>query len=365
MEFCILNDQLLQATQRCFIGDLKRLARRIVLESKINGHEKVQEDDIRQGLKDFPSIIAPFQESKSLKQTQLKWEDIGGLTAVKQLLIEIFIWPVKYSLLYQNNSIRLGHGVLLHGPSGCGKTLICKTLADQCNLNVISVKACYSSGPELLSKFVGESEENVRKIFRHSLSNDNSSCFLRARASSPCLIFFDEFDSLGAKRGESNAGVSDRMVNQLLTELDGVEGRSDVYIIAATNRIDLIDNALLRPGRFDYIVECELPNKMERISIIEVLTRSIRLQQDVDVEAIAEMTEGWTGADLKGLITNALLISRKRSNKKFGNENAVFVVNQDDLLFAVKESQPRRTISCCSEFETRRCISPGSFATFA
>ncbi|VDK78666.1 unnamed protein product [Litomosoides sigmodontis] len=318
--------------------------------TRIKGHEKIEEDGVEQALTEFRPNAVPVEQLKPVDIVKLQWEDVGGLSAVKQILTEVFIWPTKYPLLYRNISVRLGRGVLLYGPSGCGKTLICRTLAAQWNFNFISVK-----GPELLSKFIGESEENVRKIFE---------C---ARVRSPCLIFFDEFDSLGPKRGESGTGVTDRVVNQLLTELDGVEGLDDVYVIAATNRIDLIDSSLLRPGRFDYIVKCDLPTKEERKSILEVLCRGTNLKNG-DFEVIVRATDGWTGADLKGLVTNAQLVAQKRMSGVFSEnvdvENTKYALDQDDLLIAVKESQPNKNRSSSSSDKKLR-ISPGLFTTLA
>ncbi|CAG9540982.1 unnamed protein product [Cercopithifilaria johnstoni] len=350
IEICSLQ-RAVEATGKCTISDLKRLARRIILESRVRGHEKIEEDDVQQALKEFLPNAVPFEQVKPVDVIKLQWEDVGGLDDAKQVLTEVFIWPTKYPLLYRNIFVRLGRGVLLHGPSGCGKTLICRTLAAQWDFNVISIK-----GPELLSKFIGESEENVRKIFE---------C---ARVRSPCLIFFDEFDSLGPKRGESDTGVTDRVVNQLLTELDGVEGLDGVYVIAATNRIDLIDSSLLRPGRFDYIVKCELPKKEERKSILEVLCRDIELRNG-DFETIARATDGWTGADLKGLVTNAQLVAHKRISGALGDknvdfENTKYELDQEDLLFAIKESQPNKNRSS-SRSDRKPFISPGLFTTLA
>uniref|UniRef100_A0AAF5PKB5 Peroxisomal ATPase PEX1 n=2 Tax=Wuchereria bancrofti TaxID=6293 RepID=A0AAF5PKB5_WUCBA len=349
IKICSLQHAV-ETTGKCTISDLKRLAQRIILELEVKGHEKI-EDNVEQALREFQPIAVPFEQLKPKNIVKLKWEDVGGLKNVKKIITEVFIWPTKYPLLYRNISVRLGRGVLLHGPSGCGKTLICRTLAAQWDFNVISIK-----GPELLSKFIGESEENVRKIF---------GC---ARVGSPCLIFFDEFDSLGPKRGESDTGVTDRVVNQLLTELDGVEGLDDVYIIGATNRIDLIDSSLLRPGRFDYIVKCELPNMEERMSILEIFCRGMSLK-NADFEVIARATHGWTGADLKGLVTNAQLIAHKRIRGALGDkdvdfESTKYVMNQEDLLFAVKESQPNKNRNS-SGSDRRPYISPGLFTTLA
>jgi peroxin-1 len=174
-------------------------------------------------------------ETKFYKcKNQINWNLIGGLQNIKKSIVEALIWPVKYQKLYKRLHMKQSAGVLLYGPSGCGKTLLASALAYESKLNFISVK-----GPELLSKYIGNSEQNVRELFN------------RAEKAKPCVIFFDEFDSLAPKRGHDSTGVTDRVVNQLLTQLDGIEQLDGVYLLAATSRPDLIDQALLRPGRVD------------------------------------------------------------------------------------------------------------------
>ena len=170
---------------------------------------------------------------------------IGGLEDVKQSLTESLIWPIKYKELFRRLSMKQSGGVLLFGPSGCGKTIIASALANESKFNFISVK-----GPELLSKYIGNSEQNVRDLFA------------KAQKARPCIIFFDEFDSLAPKRGHDSTGVTDRVVNQLLTQLDGVEQLDGVYLLAATSRPDLIDQALLRPGRLDSFLYVGYPNEV-------------------------------------------------------------------------------------------------------
>uniref|UniRef100_A0A914ZEY7 Peroxisomal ATPase PEX1 n=2 Tax=Parascaris univalens TaxID=6257 RepID=A0A914ZEY7_PARUN len=295
------------ATENFVIGDLKKLSKRIILEAAGRGAKCIEKEDIEQGLKCSRPIAQ--RAEKYADNMKLRWADVGGMEEVKKLLTEVFIWPTKYPSLFRSCAVRPGRGVMLHGPSGTGKTLIAKTLASECHFNVITIK-----GPQLLSKYIGQSEENVRTTFE------------RARASKPCLVFFDEFDSLGAKRGHDSTGVTDRVVNQLLTELDGIEALEGVFVLGATNRIDLVDDALLRPGRFDYIIECKLPNLEERLSILKVLCRDVRLDRDVDLEYFAEKTCGYSGADLKGLVTtsqfhairSANLISKGNSKRDEG-----------------------------------------------
>ncbi|CAF4453571.1 unnamed protein product, partial [Rotaria socialis] len=193
---------------------------------------------------------------------------------------------------FSNAPIRLISGVLLYGPSGCGKTLIAQTLANECKVNFLQVK-----GPELLNKYVGSSEQNIRDLFN------------RARSVTPCIILFDEFEALVPRRGRDSAGVTDRVVNQLLTELDGVESLGDIVVIAATSRPDLIDPALLRPGRLDKHLYIGFPTKSDIISILKIWTKKIHLSDDVkfDDETILSHCEMYTGADIKALIYNAQL----------------------------------------------------------
>lgn len=181
---------------------------------------------------------------KSNRQ-HIGWSMIGGLADTKQSLIETLVWPVKYRDLYKKLSMKQSGGSLLYGPSGCGKTLLASCLAAESQFNFVSIK-----GPELLSKYIGTSEQNVRELFA------------RAQRAKPCILFFDEFDSLAPRRGHDSTGVTDRVVNQLLTQLDGVEQLDGVYLLAATSRPDLIDQALLRPGRLDNFFYIGYPDKV-------------------------------------------------------------------------------------------------------
>lgn len=179
---------------------------------------------------------------------------------------------------------------MLYGPPGCGKTLLASAVAKECGLNFLSVK-----GPELLNKYIGATEQGVRDLFT------------RASAAKPCVLFFDEFDSIAPRRGHDNTGVTDRVVNQLLTQLDGVEGLQGVYVLAATSRPDLIDPALLRPGRLDRCLFCNLPTQEERADILRTVSKKIRLADDVSLEEVAKWCEYYTGADLQALLYNAQL----------------------------------------------------------
>lgn len=176
---------------------------------------------------------------------QMDWSLVGGMSRVKEKLVETLVWPVRYKQLFKKLSMKQSAGVVLYGPSGCGKTLIASALANESKFNFLSVK-----GPELLSKYIGASEQNVRELFN------------KAEKAKPCIIFFDEFDSLAPKRGHDSTGVTDRVVNQLLTQLDGIEQLNGVYLLAATSRPDLIDQALLRPGRMDTFLYVDYPDQV-------------------------------------------------------------------------------------------------------
>ncbi|KAJ3522651.1 hypothetical protein NM688_g8845 [Phlebia brevispora] len=225
-----------------------------------------------------------------LQKSDIVWSDIGGLSETKKVLRETLEWPTKYGPIFAQSPLRLRSGLLLYGYPGCGKTLLASAVAKECGLNFISVK-----GPELLNKYIGASEQSVRELFE------------RASAAKPCVLFFDEFDSIAPKRGHDSTGVTDRVVNQMLTQMDGAEGLEGVYVLAATSRPDLIDSALLRPGRLDKSLLCDMPNTDERKEILEAVSRKVVLCPDVDLDAIARETDGFSGADLQALVYNAQL----------------------------------------------------------
>ncbi|MEK6866549.1 MAG: CDC48 family AAA ATPase [Thermoproteota archaeon] len=231
-----------------------------------------------------------------IENPDIKWADIGGLEEVKRELQEAVEWPMKYPGLYDKLGHKMPRGILLHGPSGTGKTLLAKAVATQSEANFVSVR-----GPELLSKWVGESERGIREIFR------------RARQASPCVIFFDEIDSIAPIRGAGGeTAVTERVVSQLLTELDGMENMHGVVVLAATNRPDMIDPALLRPGRFDKIIQIPLPDKESRKMILKINAEKIPIVNDpnspqrVDIDKIAELTDGLSGADTAAIANTAV-----------------------------------------------------------
>uniref|UniRef100_H3DHX2 Peroxisomal ATPase PEX1 n=1 Tax=Tetraodon nigroviridis TaxID=99883 RepID=H3DHX2_TETNG len=215
---------------------------------------------------------------------------VGGLKEVRQQLMDTILLPAKYPILFSKLPIRHRSGILLYGAPGTGKTLLARAVAKESGMNFICVK-----GPELLSKYIGASEQAVRDVFQ------------RAQAAKPCILFFDEFDSLAPRRGHDSTGVTDRVVNQLLTQLDGVEGLQGVYVLAATSRPDLIDPALLRPGRLDKSLLCPPPDREARLEILKALSAGVPVATDVELEPLAAATERFTGADLKALLYNAQL----------------------------------------------------------
>ncbi|GAA5997379.1 AAA family ATPase peroxin 1 [Rhodotorula paludigena] len=225
-----------------------------------------------------------------LQKSDVAWADIGGLHDARKTLRETLEWPTKYGAIFASCPLRLRSGLLLYGYPGCGKTLLASAVAKECGLNFISVK-----GPEILNKYIGASEKSVRDLFE------------RAQAAKPCVLFFDEFDSIAPKRGHDSTGVTDRVVNQMLTQMDGAEGLDGVYVLAATSRPDLIDPALLRPGRLDKSILCDMPNEQDRLEIMQSAARKIHLSSSVSLSTFAAQTAGYSGADLQALVYNAHL----------------------------------------------------------
>jgi len=251
----------------------------------------IQKSDFREALRE----IQPSALREVLVQVpNVKWDDIGGLESAKQELREAVEWPLKYPDSFERFGVRPPKGVLIYGPPGTGKTLLAKAVANESESNFIAVK-----GPELLSKWVGESEKGVREVFR------------KARQTAPTVIFFDEIDALASTRagGSTDSGVTQRVVNQLLTEIDGMEELQDVAVIAATNRADILDPALVRPGRFDRHVKIEEPDEKGRLEIFKVHTAKMPLADDVDLQRLAKNTEGYVGSDIEAVSREAVMLA--------------------------------------------------------
>ncbi|KAI3965795.1 hypothetical protein MKX01_010752 [Papaver californicum] len=307
-------------------------------------------EDFLQAMHDFLPVAMRGVTKSASDGGRTGWDDVGGLIDIRNAIQEMIELPSKFPTIFAQAPLRLRSNVLLYGPPGCGKTHIVGAAAAACSLRFISVK-----GPELLNKYIGASEQAVRDVFS------------KAAAAAPCLLFFDEFDSIAPKRGHDNTGVTDRVVNQLLTELDGVEVLTGVFVFAATSRPDLLDAALLRPGRLDRLLFCDFPSWRERMDILTVLSRKLPLASDVDLDAIASLTEGLSGADLQALLSDAQLASvhellESDSSSASGSEHhhhprEIPVINNKLLLNvasrarpSVSESEKRRLYSIYNQF---------------
>jgi len=255
----------------------------------------------------------------------VRWEDVGGLEAVKQQIREAVEWPLKYPDMFKQAKINTPKGILLYGPPGTGKTLMAKAVANETKVNFISVK-----GPALISKYVGESERGIRDMFK------------KAKQAAPCIIFFDELDVITPRRGEgSDSHVTERVIGQFLTEMDGIEELKGVLVLAATNRMDQIDPALLRAGRFDYLIEIPVPDEETRLKIFQVHTKDKPLEKGIDFKKFAQETEGLTGADIELICKKATLMTIRNAINKQGAANKEFVITENDFTHAVEEVKQR------------------------
>lgn len=315
---------------------LRRVLPKIDLSAKKIHGEILNELKIT--MKDFLDALNDVQPSVIREVTvevpEVHWEDIGDLEEVKQEMKEAVIWPLKYRELFRHIDAKPPKGILLYGPPGTGKTLLAKAVATESEANFISVK-----GPEILSKWVGESEKAVREVFR------------KAKQAAPCVVFFDEFDAIAPTRslGIGDSRVTERIISQLLTEMDGLEELRDVIVIAATNRPDIIDPALLRPGRFDKLIYVPPPSRDGRREIFRLHLKNTPLAEDVDLEKLAEITEGYTGADIAGVCSAAKLLAIREHVEKYKDvedakrDLSELKVSLRHILEALKKVKPLST----------------------
>ncbi len=308
---------------------LRRILPEIDLdEDKISAEilQKIQitNEDFRDALKEVrPSALREVQ----VQIPNVSWDEVGGLKDLKEELREAVEWPIKHKEAFDYVDVETPKGILLHGPPGTGKTLIAKALAKMTESNFISIK-----GPELLSKWVGESEKGVREIFR------------KARQAAPCIIFFDEVDALVPRRGSggSESHVTENVVSQILTEIDGLEELHNVLIIGATNRLDIVDEALLRPGRFDRVIEVPKPDNKGREQIFRIHTKKKPLSEDVSISKLVELTEGFSGAEIAAVANRAAITALKRYVGGKSQNIKEIKVTQQDLLEAIDKVKPRK-----------------------
>ena len=257
----------------------------VLMEDFLNAYREVTPTAMREVYIEVPTV---------------HWTDIGGLKDVKEDLIEAVEWPLKNPEVFKRMGIRPPKGILLYGPPGCGKTLLARAVATESEANFITIK-----GPEVFSKWVGESEKAIREVFR------------KARMAAPAVIFFDEFDSLVPRRGMgyADSGVSERVISQLLTEIDGIITLEDVVVIAATNRPDIVDPAVLRPGRFDRLIYVPEPDQEAILEIFKIYTKGMPLAKDVDLSQLVTMTKNYSGADIEALCREAALNALRKDIK--------------------------------------------------
>ena len=294
------------------------------ISSEILQNIQITSEDFRDALKEVrPSVLREVQ----VQIPNVSWDDVGGLDQLKEELCEAVEWPIKYKEAFDYVNVESPKGILLHGPPGTGKTLIAKALATMTESNFISIK-----GPELLSKWVGESEKGIREIFR------------KARQAAPCIIFLDEVDALVPRRGSGDSGshVTENVVSQILTEIDGLEELHNVLIIGATNRLDIVDEALLRPGRFDRIIKVSNPDVKGRHHIFKIHTKKKPLASDVNITKLVELTDSFSGAEIAAVANRAAVTALKRYVSGKSQNVKEIRITQQDLIDAVDKVKPRK-----------------------
>jgi len=319
-------------TKEAAMGALRRIRPELDLEEEELDADlleslQVTESDFKQAIRGIePSALREV----FVEVPDVTWEQVGGLEDSKERLRETVQWPIEYPEVFDEMELQAAKGLLMYGPPGTGKTLLAKAVANEADSNFISVK-----GPELLNKYVGESEKGVREVFE------------KARENAPTVVFFDEIDAIATERGSNNSdsGVSERVVSQLLTELDGMEELQDVVVIATSNRPDLIDTALMRPGRLDRHVHVPIPDEAARRAIFAVHTEPKPLAEDVDLDSLAARTDGFVGADIEALVREATMdatrefitsVDPEETETSVGNVR----VNADHFEHALEEVGP-------------------------
>ncbi|KAG7891181.1 hypothetical protein KL905_001005 [Ogataea polymorpha] len=324
----ILNDITVE-TEGYLPSDLKVLADR-TFHDYISS--KIDKDDFHLRASNFERALQGFVPSSlrgvKLQKSGVAWSDIGGLKDAKRVLLETLEWPTKYAPIFANCPLRLRSGILLYGYPGCGKTLLASAVVSQCGLNFISIK-----GPEILNKYIGASEQSIRELFD------------RAQSAKPCVLFFDEFDSIAPKRGHDSTGVTDRVVNQLLTQMDGAEGLDGVYVLAATSRPDLIDSALLRPGRLDKSILCDLPDYENRLDILQTVASKFHVSEECRLDHFARKLEGYSGADLQAFVYNAYLKAVHDNLDQLTHANEGTTERKIEFFSMLKNLQPSGNIA--------------------
>ena len=338
----------LAAVTHGFVGaDLEALAKEAAMvvlrgllpQMKLDEEEKIPQhllDKLKIHSSDFTEalkVVRPSAMREVLVETpNVNWDDVGGLEEVKRELREAVEWPIKYQANFKKLGIRPSKGILLYGPPGTGKTLLAKAVAKESEANFIQVK-----GPSLLSMWVGKSEEGMRKIFE------------RARQVAPCIIFFDEIDSLAGKRGiDHGTKVTERVLNQMLAEMDGIENINDILVVGATNRPDMLDPAILRPGRFDKILLVNAPDENGRENILKIHTKNMPIKnKEALIKEIAKKADGYTGADLEALAREAALLSLRENI----NAEEVHKKHFEEALNKVKPSVTTNTIKVYKKVE--------------
>ena len=292
------------------------------ISSEVLQKIKITSEDFREALKE----VRPSALREVLVQIpNVTWDDVGGLESLKEELKEAIEWPLKHKEAIDYVNAETPKGILLYGEPGTGKTLIAKAVAKMTESNFISIK-----GPELLSKWVGESEKGVREIFR------------KARQAAPCIIFFDEIEAIIPRRsaGGSDSHVTENVVSQILSEIDGLEELHNVLIIGATNRLDIIDPALLRPGRFDRIIEVPIPDTKSREHIFKIHTKKKPLAIDVDFSKLVKLTNGFTGAEIAGIANRAAITALKRYVSGTSKTIKEIKITHKDLVDAIQKVRP-------------------------